>query len=203
MLQNTQSHRRRHTRYLLPSVFDSLKSTIQDLLHGRVAPGDRRSVIAGMKQALAAARLGVEDLRGGVEDTRRKLSAERDQIATVRRRKALAQDINDAETVAVASKYESQHAERIGVLERKLEAQEAEAALAERELGEMMSQMKAANAGVGSGLPPSGPPDEELGLHDDARLHTELDALARQRARSEASAAADEKLAELKKRMGH
>jgi hypothetical protein len=183
-------------------VFDALKSTIQDLLHGRVAPADRRAAIAGMKQALASARLGVEDLRAGVEQTRRRLAAERDQLAVVQRRKGLADGIHDAETVAVAAKYESQHLERIAVLERKLEAQEAEAMLAERELDEMMSQMKAANAGVGSGLPPSGPGDEDLGLRDDARLHAELDGLARQRSRSESDAAADARLAELKKRMG-
>ena len=184
------------------SVFDSLKSSIQDLLHGRVAPGDRRAAVAGMKHALASARLGVEDLREGVEQTRRRLGVERDQLVIVLRRKALAEGINDTETVALAAKYESQHSERVAVLERKLEAQQAEADLAEKELGEMMSQLKAANAGVGSGLPPSGPTDEELGLRDDSRLHTELDGLARQRARSDAAAAADEKLAELKKRMG-
>ena len=88
------------------------------------------------------------------------------------------------------------------MLERKVEVQEAEAALAERELAEMMEALKSANAGVGSGAPPSGPADEELGLPDDAALHAELDGLARQRARSDADAAADAKLAELKRRMG-
>lgn len=183
-------------------MFDSLKSTIQDLLHGRVAPGDRRAAIAGMKHALASARLGVEDLREGVEHTRRRLMAEREQLVTVQRRKVLAEGISDAETVALAVKYESQHAERIAVFERKLEAQEAEATLAERELGEMMAQVKAANAGVGSGLPPAGPTDEELGLRDDSRLHAELDGLARQHARSDAADAADAMLAELKRKMG-
>jgi hypothetical protein len=183
-------------------VFDSLKSTIQDLLQGRVAPGDRRAAIADMKQALASASLGVEDLREGVEQTRRKLGVERDQLVVVQRRKALAEGIHDAETVALAVKYESQHTERIAVFGRKLDAQEAEAMLAERELGEMMSQLKAANAGVGSGLPPSGPNDEDLGLRDDSRLHSELDALTRERARSDTAAAADAMLADLKKRMG-
>ncbi len=183
-------------------MFDALKSTIDDLLHGRVAPVDRRAAIAGMKDALASATLGVEELREGVEQTRRKLASEREQLVTVQRRKALAGGIADAATVALAAKYESQHHERIAVLERKLEAQEAEVRLAERELSEMMSQLKAANAGVGSGLPPSGPTDEELGLRDDTRLRSELDGLARQRARSDADADAEAKLAELKKKMG-
>jgi hypothetical protein len=188
-------------------VFESLKSTIQDLLHGRVAPADRRAAIYQMKSALVSAKLGVEDLRESVEITRRKLNTEREQLATVQRRKALAEGINDAETVALAVKYEQQHGEHVAVLERKLEAQEAEAELAERELGEMMSQLKAANAGVGSNSDPlrSRPgeiSDEDLGLPNDTKLHAELDNLARANKRSAADAEADAKLAELKRKMG-
>ena len=189
-------------------MFESLKDAIQDLLHGRVDPGDRRAAITEMKRALVSARLGVEDLREGVAQTSRKLATEREQLATAKRRGALAEGIHDAETVALAEKYEQQYGARVEVLARKLEAQEAEAALAERELGEMMTQLKSANAGVGSGVADAGArgarlSDDDLGLPDDAKLHSELDALARQRTRSEADAAAEAQLAELKKKMGH
>ncbi|HVZ50319.1 MAG TPA: hypothetical protein VG916_16155 [Gemmatimonadaceae bacterium] len=185
-------------------MFESLKSTLQALLHGQVAPADRRAVIADMKQALVAAKLGVADLREGVEVTRARLAAEREQLAVVQRRKALAASVPDAETVAIAERFEAQHAERIGVLERKLAAQEDEASLAEREYEEMLKQLKAASAGVGSGATPAtrGPTDAELGLPDDAGLRSEFDALARNRARSDAEAAADARLEELKKKMG-
>ncbi|MBI3567887.1 MAG: hypothetical protein HY084_06785 [Gemmatimonadetes bacterium] len=183
-------------------MFDSLKQAINDLRFGNVAPTDRRAAINDMKRVLVSAKLGVDDLRDLAEQTKRKLQAERESLATVTRRKALAAGIADAETVAIAEKYERQHAERIAVLERKVEVQEAEADLAERELAEMTAALKAANAGVGSGAPPSGPTDADLGLPDDASLHAELDGLARTRARSEADAAAEAKLAELKRRMG-
>jgi hypothetical protein len=184
-------------------VFESLKGTIHDLLNGRVAPTDRRAAIQQMKGALVSAKLGVEDLREGVEVTRRKLATEREQLTTVQRRKALAEGINDAETIALATKYEQQYGDHVAVLERKLEAQEAEAELAERELGEMMSQLKAANAGVGSGPAASrGISDAELGLPDDSKLHAELDNLARTNKRDTADADAEAKLAELKKKMG-
>lgn len=190
-------------------VFESLRSTIDDLLGGRVHPGDRRSVINGMKQALVLAKLGVEDLEQGVAITRRKLEAERQGLETAVRRKGLAEGIEDAETVAIAGKFEGQHAERIAVLERKLEAQEAEAALARRDYDEMLVQLKAASAGAGSvsaGAAPAGttrgPTDEELGLPDDAKLTSELDAMHRQRSREEKDAAAAERLEELKRRMG-
>lgn len=190
-------------------VFENLKSTIEDLLGGRVHPGDRRGVIHDMKQALAVAKLGVEDLEQGVSQTRVKLHAERDGLATVTRRKALAAGINDLETVALAEKFERQHAERIAVLERKLEAQEAEAALARRDFDDMLAQLKAAAAGagsVGAGGAPAGraraPSDADLGLPDDGALNAELDGLGRQRARAAKDADAEARLAELKRRMG-
>ncbi|MBW7932291.1 MAG: hypothetical protein H3C62_01505 [Gemmatimonadaceae bacterium] len=190
-------------------MFDSLKSTIADLLGGRVHPADRRAVINDMKQALVAAKLGVEDLERGVDVTRRKLETERRELETVARRKGLAAGINDAETVTIAEKYERQHQERIAVLERKLEAQEAEAALARRDYDEMLTQLKAAAAGAGSvgagGAPASTtrePSDAELGLPDDAPLNAELDALKRRAAREARDADADARLEELKRRMG-
>jgi hypothetical protein len=185
-------------------VFESLRATIADLLGGRVAPADRRAVIADMKRALAQAKLGVEDLREGVELTRRRLTVERESQATAARRRALAEGINDAETAGVAAKYEAQHAERVAVLERKLEAQEAEFGLAERDYDEMVAQLKQANLGVGSGMSAGsrGPTDAELGLPDDAPLKSEIDALGRAQRRADREAGADAALDALKKRMG-
>lgn len=185
-------------------MFESLKSAVQDLLNGRVAPADRRAAIADMKRALVMAKMGIADLGDGVEITRQRLATERAQLATVQRRKALAEGISDTETVALADKFMTQHSERIAVLQRKLEAQEAEAALAERDYGEMVKQLKSANAGVGGAAQTGGggPTDAELGLPDDLSLRSELDALARKRTRTEADSAADAQLAELKKKMG-
>ena len=185
-------------------MFESLKAALQDLLGGRVAPADRRAVIADMKRALVSAKLGVDDLREGAELTRRRLAAEREALATMQRRKTLAEGINDAETVALAAKHEQQHSERIAVLEQKLAAQDAEFQLAEREVTEMIAGLKSANAGVGSGATAgsTGVTDEELGLPNDAQLNSELDSLARQQKRNAADASAEERLAELKRRMG-
>jgi hypothetical protein len=185
-------------------MFESLKGTIADLLGGRIAPADRRVVIAEMKRALTLAKLGVEDLHEGVEITRRKLAAERESLATALRRKSLAEGIADAETAGIAAKYEAQHAERVAVLERKLEAQEAEHALAERDYTEMLGQLKQASVGVGTGQTPEsrGPSDADLGLPDDAPLRSELDGLARKSQRNERDAAADAALEALKKKMG-
>lgn len=185
-------------------MFESLRATIGDLLGGRIAPAERRAVIADMKQALAQAKLGVEDLRESVEITRRRVAAEREQLTTATRRRTLAEGINDVETAALAAKFEAQFAERTAVLERKLDAQEAEFGLAERDYDEMLAQLKQANAGAGSGLHAAsrGPTDEELGLPNDAPLRSELDALGRARQRADRDAGADAALEALKRKMG-
>lgn len=193
-------------------MFDALRATISDLLGGRIAPADRRAVITEMKRALVQAKLGVDDLREGVELTTRRVEAEREQHATAARRRQLAEGIGDAETAALAAKYEAQHAERLAVLERKLEAQVAEFGLAERDYDEMLAQLKQADRGVGAGMAPGahdrmmggagGLSDEELGLRNDAPLNAELDALGRARRRAEREAGVDAALEALKKKMG-
>lgn len=189
-------------------MFEDIRQAFRDLLNGDVAPEDRRGVLAEMRESLVQARMAVDDLRTGVEVTRKRLAAERAELETVARRKSLAEGIGDAETVAVAAQFEAHHAERVALLERKLEVQEGELALVEREVDEMKTQFKAASAGVGSGLragrPGTAPPsDAELGLDDrGAGLAQELGAMDRERRRRASEADADARLAELKKKMG-
>lgn len=165
-------------------------------------------MLGDMRDSIVRAKMAVDDLRQGVEATRKRLGAEQRELETVVRRKALAEGINDAETVSVAARYEAHHLERVTLLQKKLEAEEGELALVERELEEMKAQFKAASAGVGSGLrsggPGSAPPsDAELGLDDrGAGLAQELGALDRERRRASSDADAESRLAELKKRMG-
>ena len=97
-------------------MFESLRATLSDLLGGRVAPAERRVVLTEMKRALVRAKLGVEDLRDGIEVTRRRLTTERDALATAARRRGLAEGISDADTTTLAARYEAQHTERIAVL---------------------------------------------------------------------------------------
>ena len=128
-------------------MFDDVRQAFRDLLRGTPPSGDaRRSIVAQMRETLVQARMGLDDLRKGVVETQARLSRERSELETVRRRKQLAASINDAETVAVAERYEKQHAERAALLERKLETQEAELAMVEREVGEMSSEFKLAAA---------------------------------------------------------
>lgn len=195
-------------------MFDDVRQAFRDLLRGTPPSGDaRRSIVAQMRETLVQARMGLDDLRKGVVETQARLTRERSELETVRRRKQLALSINDAETVAVAERYEKQHAERAALLERKLETQEAELAMVEREVNEMNSEFKLAAAGATPGVSAgtSSPNDVGAGaktggvddvLDEQAGLNAEIDGLARARRRADAESAADEKLAALKRRMG-
>jgi hypothetical protein len=105
--------------------------------------------------------------------------------------------------VGIAAKYEEMHMERVSVLRRKIEAQQAELALAEREVGQMTAELKA----VMSGADPRAGIRPPLETADDptastSGLRDEIDALDRARARAEAEANADRRLEELKRKMG-
>jgi len=182
-------------------VFDEVRQAFRELLHGNVSPEGRRELISVMKDTLVQARLAMDDLREGVEATRKRVTREQLELETIRRRKGLAQGVGDAETVVVAERFETQHAERLAVLEQKLAAQEGELALVERDVAEMKEQLKAALAGVGSGMGTGTVTADPL---DEGRSEVEqqLNDLKRAERRASADATADAALAELKKRMG-
>lgn len=172
------------------------------MLRRATKPEDRRAVVSRMKSTLVQAKLGVDDLRVSLEQSQRKLTLERKELETVRRRKELATAIADAETVAVAERFERHHQERVDVLEQKLAVQTRELDLAERELGEMKAELRNAMSGVSAGGGGDGALDDPLEDVEGARAREEIDALARERARTDRDAEAARRLEELKRRMG-
>lgn len=189
-------------------MFDSFRQTLRDLMDRATPPEERRAGLARMKQTLVTARLGLDDLRAGVATTRQRLEVEQRELETMRRRKAAAAGINDAETLALAEKYEKHHAERVTIYTRKLEAQEAELAIAERDVAEMAAELKGAMLGTATPCSTLGADDRaaaaaaDEAAGDSSRMAAELDAMGRARARSERDADAERRLAELKRRMG-
>ncbi len=189
-------------------MFDSFRQSLNDLMDRATPPEERRAVLTRMKATLVQARLGLDDLRAGPRETRARLETELRELETMRRRKAAAAGISDAETLALAEKYEAHHAQRAEVMRRKLEAQDAELAMAEAEVAEMTAELKKA---VSTGGMPGAPSladearvrDEvESVLDGGAAVADEIDALGRASARSARDAEADRQLAELKRRMG-
>lgn len=184
-------------------MFDDLRNAFRELLHGNMDPSQRRELLVEMRETLVRAKMALDDLRVGVATTEARLGKERAELDTVMRRKGLAEGINDQETVTIASRFEGQHRERVSVLERKLEVQQSELALLEREVEEMTSAFKAAQAGVGSGLR-SGAVEDSLDdiAARDSGLERDLRSLDRDQRRAAHEADAEARLAELKRRMG-
>ena len=131
-------------------MFDQLRDSLR-ALSDRLAPEERRRVVSSMRDAMVHAKLGVQDLRNGIAVTETRLTAERTELDTVRRRLGLAAQIGDSETVAIAERFAAQHAERVAVLESKLMVQQQELTLTERELDEMSSQLRMAASGIAPG----------------------------------------------------
>lgn len=184
-------------------MFDQLRASIRTLLDNATPPADRRETLTALKEALVHARMGVDDLRTSVAEARERTTAARAELETIRRRKALASQINDDETVGVAERFEALQAERVEVLERKQDAQERELALAEREVAEMSADFRRAMSGVGGGA--AGDPHERAANAEvDALLGGDeaADSSRRAAAREQRHADADARLAELKRRMG-
>jgi len=165
-------------------------------------PDDRREIATRMRETLVQAKVGLAEMRESLERVRARLATEERELDTVRRRRQLAQGIGDAETVSVADKYEATHAERVGLLQKKVALQEDEVRLAEADVESMTSDLRAAASGTGAyapHVPTTVTPDSD-GV--DAPLASEIEALGRERARAERHADAELKLEELKRRMG-
>lgn len=179
-------------------MFENLRRSLRDLLDAHPGHGDAGPSLAQMRETLVQARVGLADMRQGIEGTRLSLTAKQRELETVQRRKAQAAAIGDGETVRVAERYEAELVSRIEVLARKLAVQEDEVALGEREVSEMTAELRKAIGGVS---PASSMPEDPLAGAEAATLD-ELSALERSRVRAARDAHADERLAELKRRMG-
>ena len=200
-------------------MLENVRESLRALLAAAQSPADRRAVLADMKETLVRARLGVDDVRAGLAESRRRLETEQRELATVRRRRDLAAKIGDAETVAVAERFERQHAEHAEVLTQKVAVQERELWVLEREVGELGEEFRRALAGLdpvargplgegglgGAGGAPAGAAGagaEADPLEERSPLEGEIDQLARDRTRAARDADADARLDALKRRMG-
>jgi hypothetical protein len=186
-------------------VFEHLRQSLNELLDRATKPEERRTVIARMKNTLVQATMGLDDIRNSHRMLEKKLELERKELETVRRRRELAAGINDAETVAIAERFEKQHTEKVALLEEKFALQTRELALAEREVAEMKAEIRTAMIGApgGSAVTDEDPLEDPLEDGPTAsQTSSEIDALARARARADRAADADRRLEELKKKMG-
>jgi len=187
-------------------VFERLKNAINAALAASTPAPDPKAQGGLMREAAIEARSGVDIMKRDLALAEQQLAAERAELDVVRRRGEQAAQINDQETVEIAQRFQAKHEEKVRVLEQKVEAQRAELALAEKELAEIMTQLKAIKdsapadtnskiEGAWRAMQAAGGarPGDELEEHEILKSH--VDRAARE-------ATADQQLQELKKRMG-
>lgn len=152
--------------------------------------------LTAMQRQIASARHEERRLDGEVARCRNLRDAELREVEVCRRREAMAREIEDTETVAVAQRFAVRHQEKADVLERKLQVFEAEKEILRREIAEMDRALEefrvTHDLGVGGGpasasVPPLG---ENRASADFERLR-----------QAQRERAAEERLEELKRRM--
>lgn len=150
-----------------------------------------------MKHTLALARVSRDDVRAAYVVSMQRLDVARTELATILRRGDLARQIDDTETVEVAARFAESQRETIAVFERKVAVQHEELVLTERTVSEMESDLRGVT-GIGPTPSARGNLDTDDGAdppHVDSADYRPLDDAAR-------AQSADERLAELKRRMG-
>jgi hypothetical protein len=181
-------------------VFERLRAAIDAALAAATPPADLRQLTGQMRQAVVELKAGIAKMRDDLATSERQVEAERRSRDDAERRGRLAEAIKDQETVEVAQRFTAKHAERVTMLEQKIQAQRAELGLAERELEEMTTRLKAAATSTGSAnrawrdIETAGGTRPETDLADEL-LKGQMDRQARE-------SAAEAQLRELKKKMG-
>lgn len=177
-------------------MFERLRDAVNAALDAATPPPDWRDLRGQMHRAAVEGRAALAKMRDDLSVTEEELAVERRRFDDARRRGRLAGDIEDLETVEVAGRFEAKHEERVAVLEQKVAAQQAELALAERDIEDMVEQLKEVERrGRGPATDPAGTVAADLPDAGGARLREDIDRAARE-------ADADARLRELKKRMG-
>ena len=181
--------------------FDNFRKSLEDLMNRHTPPTDRRETASQMRDTLIQAKMGLSEMRDSLDKARQRLSIEERELETVKRRRQMALDINDTETVAIADKFVATHGERVELLRRKVSIQEDEVRMAEADVEAMTRELKSAVSGTGEFAPNIGTSSPDLDFSG-AAVADEIDALSRKRSRAEHQANAEAELEELKRRMG-
>jgi len=145
-----------------------------------------------MADSIESARAALAQAVDELERAQARLAEETDAEAACRRRAGMARSIGDEDTASVADRFAARHAERIGVLARKLDVLREEAALWQRDAQEMLELYRQRE---GEPAEPADPIERRAPGDPLRGEFSRLDDLRRERA-------AEDRLEELKRRGG-
>jgi len=113
---------------------DAVENFRRELAGDDVASDNRTRA---MQRDVMSMRSAAQKLDAEIRRTRREAESERENEAVCRRREQMARAVPDEETARIAVEFAVRHAERAGILGRKVEVLEAERGLLERDLQSM------------------------------------------------------------------
>ena len=172
---------------------DDIKAQLDRIFAAGTRTSSREQA-AGLRAALVGFKLGIGELTDALARSERDLEVARKEAANYARHGQLAGDIDDQETVRVASEFTAKARERVDLLERKAIVQRDELAMAQRDYDETKRRFQSASRGVP--LDTSPPVDP---LADPERMSSTDQIMMGQRARE---AAVNAQLEHLKKKLG-
>ena len=147
-----------------------------------------------MQQQYAMAKDVLERLDIEIRRSKRQAGEERENEVVCRRREEMARRIGDDETVRIAVEFAVRHAERAGVLARKVEVFMEEHTLLTRDLESMQQTLEERGAKIESGRASGAIADVDPEREQQKRDFSRLERNAKERA-------AEERLEELKRKM--
>lgn len=149
-------------------------------------------LLKGMIDEVSDAKVAVRELEAQIARTEAEITREKGESSTARRRGKMAADIGDQETADVATQYAAKHEARVAVLDQKLAALRQELTLRTQEVEEMLVKVKEARAKRDALAATSGrtAARDSIGAADD--LFAELDRMAEQIGDEDARARAAE-----------
>ena len=101
-------------------------------------------LLVGMQNEVAEAKATLRALHAQLEQTRAQILRESSEESTCRRREELARRVGDEETARLAAEYAVKHARRREVLERKAAALDEEHVMRAGEVAEMLARLREA-----------------------------------------------------------
>jgi hypothetical protein len=148
--------------------------------------------LRAMERELVSAAGALTRLSAEIRASQAELAKEREAERVCRRREGLARDARDAETERIAAEYAVRHAQRAGLLERKIAVLEEERTLLSGDVDEMKKLVDQVAATSRNSVGSTSTADSAFAPDDTTFSRLERDARER---------AADERLEELKRKM--
>jgi phage shock protein A len=133
-------------------MFDDLKRLFSESWNAFLSEAERRDpedrvagLLTAMRREMVSARASLPLQDRHVQGAEAELARERKALADAERRGAMAERIGDAETMRVATEFAERHRRRVAVMEEKVRAARAERDLAYQEADDMMRRYKEAD----------------------------------------------------------